>query len=308
MALISSILETVGNTPIVRLSGIEKKYSLRNNIYAKLEGLNPYGSIKDRIALNMLKKAQERGDITPGKTVLVEATSGNTGIAISAFANLFGYKTKIVMPEYLSAERKKAIKYFGGELILTPKEVGVTGAYNAAREIAETEKDHFWVNQFSNEFNVDIHYNQTAPEIWNDLDGKIDVFVAGVGTGGTITGVGKYLKERNSNVKVIAVEPSNSRLLSGGSIGPHVIQGIGDEFMPDILDMSLVDQIIDIQDNEAYEKTREAFTYDSLPVGISSGANIMAAIKLDKQFENKNIVTVLADNVFRYFSTDLVNY
>ena len=302
----NSIEQLIGNTPMLRLCGLEKKYGLKANVYAKLEYLNPAGSVKDRVGKAILDDALQKG-ILKEDSVIIEPTSGNTGIGIAAVAAVRGYRTIIVMPETMSEERRKLIKAYGAELVLTDGKKGMNGAIEKAEQLKEEIPNSFIAGQFVNSANPKVHYDTTGPEIYNDLDGKIDIFVAGVGTGGTISGCGKYLKEKCESVKIVAVEPSASPVLSGGNAGPHAIQGIGAGFVPRVLDTSVIDEILMIDNDDALETARQMGKTEGFLVGISSGAAIKAAIILAQREENKdkNIVVVLADSGSRYLSTNL---
>ena len=304
MKINQSILDTIGHTPLVELSNIEKKYNLKARIVAKVEFFNPGGSVKDRIAKAMIEKA-EKEDLINKDTVLVEPTSGNTGIGLSMVAASKGLRIILTMPETMSIERRNLLKAYGAELVLTEGSKGMKGAIAKAEELAKEIPNSFIPSQFTNMANPNIHYLTTGPEIYEDLDGKLDFFVAGVGTGGTISGTGKYLKEQNPNIKVVAVEPETSPVLSKGTPGPHKIQGIGAGFVPETLDTSIYDEIITIGNEEAMEQGRESARVEGLLVGISSGAAMKAAIKLAQREENagKTIVVLLPDTGERYLST-----
>ena len=303
----NSITETVGATPLVHLHKLEQKYNLKAQILAKLEFFNPLASVKDRIALNMIEVAERAGKITPGKTLLIEPTSGNTGIGLAFVAAAKGYRLILTMPESVSIERRKMITHMGAELVLTPAVAGMKGAINKANEIAEQNLDSYVVGQFDNPANPEKHRNTTAEEIWADTDGKADILIAGVGTGGTITGVSQVLKARNPQFKSIAVEPSASPVLSGGKPGPHKIQGIGAGFVPSVLELDLIDEIIQVSNEEAIEMGREIARLEGIPVGISSGAALSAAIKVASREENtgKQIVVIIPSFAERYLSTAL---
>ena len=294
--LTDNILDLIGNTPLIRLKG--------EKVYAKAEFLNPGGSIKDRVALSMLEGAERDGRLKPD-SIIVEPTSGNTGIGIALVGRLKGYKVRIVMPENMSVERKKLIQALGAELILTPASKSIAGAVDKVREMAAADKSIFVPQQFENPDNPRVHYHQTAPELWRQMTGEIDCFVAGVGSGGTLQGVGKFLREHKPNVRIVAVEPKDVSALLGHEPGLHQIQGIGDGFIPDILDVSLVDEVVEVTDSDAIETTRELGTLHGLLVGISSGANVWAARQLAKKISG-NIATVLPDRAERYFSTALM--
>lgn len=295
----------IGNTPLVRLKQIEERYSLKAKLYAKLEWYNLTGSIKDRPSLQILLDAKKNG-LTSGSKV-IEATSGNMGISLSAICQKLGYKAVIVMPENMSDERKAIIKAYGAELVLTQKELGMKGAVDKAEEIFKSEKEAFMPMQFSNPSNPLSHYLTTAPEIYEELDGDVSAFVAGVGTGGTLSGIAKYLKEKNNAIKIYGVEPQNSPMLSKGVCAPHKIQGIGANFVPENYQKSFVDEIILVSDEDAFEYSRQLSKLECMLVGISSGANIFGAISVcqKEEFKGKNVVTVLPDNGIKYLSTGL---
>ena len=302
----SSVEQLVGNTPLLQLHGIQKAYHLEANLLGKLEFFNPAGSVKDRVALSMLLDAEEKGLIREG-AVIIEPTSGNTGIGLACIAPARGYKAIIVMPDSMSPERRKLMEAYGAEVVLTPGKLGMQGAKDRAEQLAKEIPNSFIPGQFENPANAAAHQRTTGPEIWRDTDGKVDIFVAGVGTGGTITGVGRYLKAQNPAIRIIAAEPASSALLSGKSAGPHGLQGIGANFIPEILDRNIYDQVIPITEADAYQATRIAAQSDGILVGISSGAALHAAICVAKQPENrgKNIVVLLPDTGMRYLSTDL---
>lgn len=302
----NSITETIGATPLVRLHQIEKKYQLKAQLLAKLEFFNPLASVKDRIALNMIETAEKENKITPGETLLVEPTSGNTGIGLAFIAAAKGYRLILTMPESVSIERRKMISHLGAELVLTPAAEGMSGAVRKAKEIAEEQKG-FLVGQFDNPANPAIHRQTTAEEIWADTNGGADILIAGVGTGGTITGVSQVLKSRKASFKAIAVEPSASPVLSGGKPAPHKIQGIGAGFIPSILDTKIIDEIIQISNEDALEKGRELARVEGIPGGISSGAALKAAIEVASREENvgKQIVLIIPSFAERYLSTAL---
>lgn len=295
--LTENILNLIGNTPLMHLKG--------ENIYAKAEFLNPGGSIKDRIALAMLEGAERDGRLRPD-SIIVEPTSGNTGIGIALVGRLKGYKVRIVMPENMSEERKKLIKTLGAELILTPAELSIGGAVSMVRKMQVADERVFVPQQFENPDNPRIHYEETAHELWRQMTGEVDCFVAGVGSGGTLQGVGKYLREHKPEVKIVAVEPKNVSALLGHEPGLHQIQGIGDGFIPDILDVSLVDDVIEVTDEDAIQATRQLGWDFGLLVGISSGANVWAARQMAKKMNGANIATILPDRAERYFSTALM--
>lgn len=302
----SSAAALIGNTPLVELSNIMKKQDLEVRLLAKLEYFNPSGSAKDRIAKEMIEDAEKRGILKPG-AVIIEPTSGNTGIGLAAIAAAKGYKLIIVLPETMSVERRNIIKAYGAEIILTDGSKGMKGAIEKAKEIAANTEGSFIPGQFENPANPEAHRKTTGPEIWEDTDGQTDIFIAGVGTGGTITGAGGYLKEKNPMLKVIAVEPENSPVLSKGTAGAHKIQGIGAGFVPEILDTKIYDEIITISDEDAFNYSKELAKEEGLLTGISSGAALCAAINTAKKAENKGktIVVLLPDNGDRYYSTPL---
>lgn len=298
--------ELIGNTPLVEFNHIEKKEGLNAKILAKLEYFNPAGSVKDRIAKEMIEDAERKGTLKPGATI-IEPTSGNTGIGLASIATAKGYKAIIVMPETMSVERRNIIKAYGAEIVLTEGAKGMKGAIAKAEELSKEIPDSFVAGQFVNPANPEAHRKTTGPEIWNDTDGKVDIFVAGVGTGGTVTGVGEYLKQQNPDVKVVAVEPATSPVLSKGTAGAHKIQGIGAGFVPDTLNTKIYDEIITIDNDAAFEGGKEIASIEGILVGISSGAAFVAAKKLAKRPENagKTIVVLLPDSGDRYYSTPL---
>lgn len=298
--------ELIGNTPLVEFNHIEKKEGLNAKILAKLEYFNPAGSVKDRIAKEMIEDAERKGTLKPGATI-IEPTSGNTGIGLASIATAKGYKAIIVMPETMSVERRNIIKAYGAEIVLTEGAKGMKGAIAKAEELSKEIPDSFVAGQFVNPANPEAHRKTTGPEIWNDTDGKVDIFVAGVGTGGTITGVGEYLKQQNPNVKVVAVEPATSPVLSKGTAGAHKIQGIGAGFVPATLNTKIYDEIITIDNDTAFEGGKEIASIEGILVGISSGAAFVAAKELAKRPENagKTIVVLLPDSGDRYYSTPL---
>lgn len=298
--------ELIGNTPLLELSNIEKSESLDATLLAKLEYFNPAGSVKDRIAKAMIDDAEKSGKLNKG-SVIIEPTSGNTGIGLAAVAAARGYRIIIVMPETMSVERRILMKAYGAELVLSEGAKGMKGAIEKANELAKEIPDSFIPGQFVNPANPAAHVASTGPEIWNDTDGKVDIFVAGVGTGGTITGVGQYLKSKNPSVKVVAVEPSDSPVLSQGKSGPHKIQGIGAGFVPDVLDTKVYDEVIPVTSDDAFAAGRLVGKKEGVLVGISSGAAVWAGIQLAKRPENKgkNIVVLLPDTGDRYLSTAL---
>lgn len=304
----SSILSLVGNTPLVELSNYEKENKLEAKLIAKLEYFNPAGSVKDRIAKAMIKDAEAKGLLKEGSTI-IEPTSGNTGIGLSAIASAKGYKVIITMPETMSVERRNLIKAYGAQIVLTEGSKGMKGAIAKANELAKEIPNSFIPGQFENQANPKAHFETTGPEIWKDTEGKVDIFVAGVGTGGTISGVGEYLKSKNPNIKIIAVEPASSPVLSKGTPGAHKIQGIGAGFVPDTLNTKIYDEIITIENEEAFETGNKIAKTDGILVGISSGAAIKAATKVALRSENKGktIVVLLPDTGDRYLSTPLFN-
>ena len=298
--------ELIGNTPLVEFNHIEKKEGLNAKILAKLEYFNPAGSVKDRIAKEMIEDAERKGTLKPGATI-IEPTSGNTGIGLASIATAKGYKAIIVMPETMSVERRNIIKAYGAEIVLTEGAKGMKGAIAKAEELSKEIPDSFVAGQFVNPANPEAHRKTTGPEIWNDTDGKVDIFVAGVGTGGTVTGVGEYLKQQNPDVKVVAVGPATSPVLSKGTAGAHKIQGIGAGFVPDTLNTKIYDEIITIDNDAAFEGGKEIASIEGILVGISSGAAFVAAKELAKRPENagKTIVVLLPDSGDRYYSTPL---
>lgn len=299
-------LGLIGNTPLVEVINIEKELSLQATVLVKLEYLNPAGSVKDRIARAMLDEAEAKGILKPGSTI-IEPTSGNTGIGLASVAAARGYRLIIVMPDTMSIERRQLMKAYGAELVLSEGSKGMKGAIAKAEEIRDTTPDSFIAGQFVNPANPKAHFETTGPEIWEDTDGKVDIFVAGVGTGGTITGVGQYLKSKNKDIKVVAVEPKTSAVLSTGVAGAHKIQGIGAGFVPDVLDTKVYDEIIAVENEDAFATGRLIGKKEGVLVGISSGAAAWAAIELAKRPENKgkNIVVLLPDTGDRYLSTPL---
>ena len=307
MALIKSFDDLIGNTPLMELANIKNEYNLNANVFAKLEFFNPAGSVKDRVALSMINNAEQKGTLKKGGTV-IEPTSGNTGIGLAAVCTARRYKASIVMPDTMSVERIKLIKSFGAEIVLTDGKKGMKGAIEEAERLNKEIKGSIIAGQFDNPANPKAHYETTAPEIYNDLNGKVDVFVAGVGTGGTLSGIGIYLKQKNPAIKVIAVEPQSSPVLTKGESGVHKIQGIGAGFVPGNLDTTVYDEVIAVSDDDAFEYARKICKNEGLSVGISSGAALCAAIKIAKREENKgkNIVVLLPDTGSRYLSTELV--
>ncbi|MCI7768418.1 MAG: cysteine synthase A [Oscillospiraceae bacterium] len=304
MKVYKKITDLIGHTPLLELENIEKAEGLEAKLYAKLEYFNPAGSVKDRIAKAMLEDAEAKGVLKPDSTI-IEPTSGNTGIGLAAAAAAKGYKLIIAMPETMSVERRKLMKAYGAELVLTEGAKGMKGAIAKAEELAKEIPNSFIPSQFSNPANPAAHERTTGVEIWEDTDGTVDIFVAGVGTGGTITGTGKYLKSKKPGVRIVAVEPASSPVLSGGAAGPHKIQGIGAGFVPDTLDTSVYDEIIPVENDSAFETGRKIARTEGVLVGISSGAALYAAIELAKRPENKGktIVVLLPDTGERYLST-----
>jgi cysteine synthase A len=303
-----NLTELIGNTPLLELTNYNKVNELEATIIAKLEYFNPGGSVKDRIGFSMIKDAEEKGLITKD-TVIIEPTSGNTGIALAFIAAAKGYRLILTMPETMSVERRNLLKALGAEIVLTPGPEGMNGAINKANEISSTIKNSFVPQQFKNLANPEIHRKTTFEEIWRDTDQKVDIFVSGIGTGGTITGVGEMLKKQNKNIQIVAVEPFDSPVLSGGKPGPHKIQGIGAGFIPEVLNREIIDKIVLVKNEEAFEVGRALAKTEGLIVGISSGAAIFAATQLAKLPENKgkNIVVILPDTGERYLSTLLYN-
>lgn len=302
----TSAEQLIGNTPLVELTQIEKELGLKAKLIAKLELFNPAGSVKDRVALAMINDAEKRGVLNK-ESVIIEPTSGNTGIGLASVAAARGYKLIIVMPDSMSIERRQIMKAYGAQLVLSPGAKGMPGAIELANQLAASTPNSFIAGQFVNPANVMAHYTTTGPEIYSATDGKVDIFVAGVGTGGTITGTGKYLKEQNSKIKVVAVEPATSPVLSKGVKGPHGIQGIGAGFVPDILDTGIYDEIIPVKDEDAFTYGRLMGKKEGVLVGISSGAALAAAVELAKREENagKQIVVLMPDTGDRYLSTKL---
>lgn len=298
----------IGSTPLLELINIEKKLNLKAKILAKLEYLNPAGSVKDRVALSMIQQAEKNGKLKAG-SVIIEPTSGNTGIGLAAVAAARGYELIIVMPDSMSVERRQLMSAYGAKLVLTDGRKGMSGAIEKAQELAAEIPDSIIAGQFVNPANPKAHFDTTGPEIWNDTDGAVDIFVSCVGTGGTISGTGAFLKQKNKDIKVVAVEPENSAVLSGKTAGPHKIQGIGAGFIPEVLDTDIYDEIITVSDKEAFLVGRMIAKTEGILTGISSGAALHAAISLAKKSENagKNIVVILPDTGDRYLSTELFN-
>lgn len=306
MSLYQNIIDTIGNTPVIELKNIEKEYGLCCHVFAKLDSFNPGGSAKDRIAKAMIIDAEEKGLINKD-TLIVEPTSGNTGIGLAMVCASRGYKLVLTMPETMSIERRKILAAYGANLVLTEGKLGMKGAIAKAEEILKENKNSFMPSQFNNMANPNAHYMTTGKEIYKDLDGNVDVFIAGVGTGGTVSGVGRYLKENKKSVKVIAVEPSGSPMISKGEAGPHKIQGIGAGFIPNTLDRSVIDEVITVTNEEAMENARMIARKEGILVGISSGAALTALLKVAsrKESEGKNLVVMLVDTGERYLSSEL---
>ena len=302
MKVYQNLIELVGNTPMLRLNNMEKTNNLTGEIYAKLEKYNPAGSVKDRAALEIIEDAERKGILKPGATI-IEPTSGNTGIGLAFIARLKGYKVILTMPSSMSEERIKVLKAYGAEVVLTDAALGMQGSLDKADEILKQTPGAIIAGQFTNPANVDAHYKTTGPEIWEDMDGNIDVFIASVGTGGTLTGIAKYLKEKNKDIKIVAVEPAESPLISKGIAGQHGIQGIGANFIPEILDRNIIDEVYTVTTDESYESSREVAQKEGLLVGISSGSVITAAKHYAKN--NKKVVIILPDSGERYLSTEL---
>ncbi len=301
-----SVAELIGRTPLLHVKNFKKENKLEANIYAKLEYFNPAGSIKDRVALSMIEDAENKGVLKEG-SVIIEPTSGNTGIGLASIATSKGYKVILTMPETMSIERRKLLQAYGAEIVLTAGSEGMKGAIEKAEEIAKSTENSFIAGQFVNEANPEAHRKTTGPEIWEDTDGKVDILVAGVGTGGTITGIGEYLKSKNDEIKIVVVEPATSPLLSKGVAGPHKLQGIGANFVPDVLNTKIIDEIIPVEAEDAFKAGRALGKTEGILVGITSGAALYAASELAKRPENKgkNIVVILPDTGDRYLSTEL---
>ncbi|MDE6942274.1 MAG: cysteine synthase A [Lachnospiraceae bacterium] len=306
MAVYKGFTEIIGKTPLVEIVNVERAHGLKARVLAKLEYRNPAGSVKDRAALCMIRTAEERGLLREG-SVIIEPTSGNTGIGLAAIAAAKGYRTILTMPETMSVERRNILRAYGAEIVLTEGAKGMKGAIERAQELAEDIEGAYIPGQFDNPANAQAHYETTGPEIWEDTEGSVDIFVACVGTGGTITGTGRFLKEKNAGIKVVAVEPAGSPVLSGGEPGAHKIQGIGAGFVPDVLDTGIYDEVIRIEDDQAFEASKELTRKEGLLTGISSGAALCAAVRLAERPENegKTIVALLPDSGDRYYSTPL---
>ena len=300
MTKYKNLIETIGNTPLVRINKLSKS----KNLFAKVEFFNPAGSVKDRVGFAMLEDAEKRGLINKDTTI-IEPTSGNTGIGLALVSAIKGYKLILTMPETMSIERRKLLSAYGAELVLTDGTKGMKGAIEKAEELHKNIKNSFIPQQFKNPSNPEMHYSTTSREIWKDTEGNIDIFVAGVGTGGTISGVGKYLKEQNKNIQIVAVEPQSSPVLSGGQAGSHKIQGIGAGFVPDTFNKDVVDKIITVSNDDAMETARLSAKKEGLLIGISSGASLFAAINLANENPDKNIVVLLPDSGERYLSSEL---
>ena len=305
MKIAGSVNELIGNTPLVRLSKISN--GLKSDVIAKLEFLNPGGSVKDRIGCSMIEEAEKQKLISPGVTVIIEPTSGNTGVGLAAVCALKGYRLILTMPENMSIERRKLLSAFGADILLTPADGGMSGAVREAEKLHDDIKDSYMPQQFRNPANPEIHERTTGVEIWNDTDGKVDILVSGVGTGGTITGCGRLLKSRKSQLKVVAVEPADSPVLSGGKGGPHKIQGIGAGFIPEVLDVNLIDEVVAVKSSDAFQMARRLAKEEGILAGISSGAAVWAASEVAGREENKGkmAVVIIPDSGERYLSTDL---
>lgn len=308
MKIYKGTLELIGNTPLVEITNVEKLYDLKARLLVKLEYFNPAGSVKDRIAKAMIEDAENKGILKKG-SVIIEPTSGNTGIGLAAIAAAKGYRIILTMPETMSVERRNILKAYGAEIVLTEGALGMKGAIAKANELAQNVENSFIPGQFVNKMNPYIHKTTTGPEIWKDTDGAVDIFVAGVGTGGTVTGVGEYLKEQNENIKIVAVEPSLSPVLSQGKSGSHKIQGIGAGFVPEILNTEIYDTVFPVDNEDAFKTSKMLAKTEGIAVGISSGAALYAALKLAEMSENagKTIVALMPDSADRYYSTPLFN-
>ena len=306
MKIYESVTELIGNTPLLEMKNLEREEKLKAKVLVKLEYFNPAGSVKDRVALNMIEDAEKKGRIRPGATI-IEPTSGNTGIGLAAVAAARGYKAIFVMPETMSIERRKLLLGYGAQIVLTEGSKGMSGAIEKAAELEKETENAIVLGQFVNEANPEAHYRTTGPEIWKDTDGKADIFIAGAGTGGTVTGVGRFLKEKNPDVEVIAVEPAGSPVLSGGKAGPHGLQGIGAGFIPEILDTEIYDKVNRVKEDEAYAAARLLAAKEGILVGITSGAALHTALQEARRAENtgKVIVALLPDTGERYLSTPL---
>lgn len=306
MRVYNSVSELIGKTPLLEIKNIEAEQALCAKLFVKLEFLNPAGSVKDRVALEMIEDAEQKGILKQGATI-IEPTSGNTGIGLASVCASKGYKLIITMPKTMSIERQKLMKAYGAELILTDGKLGMAGAISKAEELQKGIENSIIAGQFTNSANPQAHIKTTGPEIWEDTDGKVDVFVAGVGTGGTITGVGKFLKSKNENIKIVGIEPADSPVLSGGKAGAHGLQGIGAGFIPEVLNVEIIDEIFTVTTDEAFSASRLLAKHEGVLVGISSGAALYVGLALAKQPENKNknIVVLLPDTGDRYLSTDL---
>ncbi len=306
MKIYNSVSELIGNTPLIRLNNLCDLNGISTAVLGKMECFNPASSAKDRVALSMLYEAEKSGKITKGATI-IEPTSGNTGIGLASLGTARGYRVVLTMPDTMSVERRKLLKAFGAEIILTEGSKGMNGAIEKAKEIAKATDNSFIPSQFDNPANPKVHYDTTGPEIWADTDGNVDIFVASVGTGGTLSGTARYLKEQNRNIRIIAVEPFDSPLLSKGISGPHGIQGIGANFVPDNLDRNIIDEIITVKTDDAMKTAKQIAHTEGILVGISSGATVFAALKLAQQEENKGktIVAILPDTGERYLSTGM---
>ena len=306
MKIYNSVSEIIGKTPLLRLSGIEKEESLSGVLLAKLEGMNPAGSAKDRVALRMIEAAEEKGLLHEGSTI-VEPTSGNTGIGLASVAAARGYRVVLTMPETMSIERRRLLSAYGAEIILTEGSLGMSGAIAKAKALCRENTDYYMPGQFENPANPEAHYLTTGPEIYKDTDGNVDIFVAGVGTGGTVSGVGRYLREKKKTITIVAVEPSDSPVLSGGNAGPHPLQGIGAGFVPDVLDTEIYDEVITVSGEDAYRMGRMLARREGILAGITSGASLSAAVTLLRRPENrgKTVVVLLPDTGERYLSTPM---